>query len=170
MNRENLNIAFVFIGLILLQIVILNNINFLGYINPFFYIVFIFYYSVKKLDSAFLLLSFLLGLAIDFFSNSGGINAAATLFIAYIRIPVIKSVLGKTELEFNNFSFRKLKFNKTISIIAILTFVHHFIVFGLEYLKFDSIQLIVTKTFLTSIFTIILILISFILFSKKNAS
>lgn len=170
MNRENLNIAFVLIGLVLLQIMILNNINFLGYINPFFYMVFIFFYPVKKIDSAFLLLSFLLGLTVDFFSNSGGINAAATLFIAYIRIPVIKSVLGKTELEFNNFSFRKLKFNKTISIIAILTFIHHFIVFGLEYFKLNNIQLIVTKTFLTSIFTIILILISFILFTNRNAS
>lgn len=170
MNRENLNITFVFIGLVLLQVVILNNINFLGYINPFFYIVFIFYYPVKKIDGAFILLSFFLGLSIDFFSNSGGINAAATLFIAYIRIPVIKSVMGKIELEFSNFSFRKLQFNKTISIIAILTFIHHFIVFGLEYFKLNSFNLIVTKTFLTSIFTIILILISFILFSKKNAS
>ncbi len=170
MNRENLNIAFVFVGLVLLQIVILNNINFLGYINPLFYIVFIFYYPVKKLDGAFLLLSFLLGLTIDFFSNSGGVNAAATLLIAYIRIPIIKIVLGKTELEFNNFSFRKLKFNKTLSIITILTFIHHFVVFGLEYFKIDNFQLILTKTFLTSIFTIILILISFILFTKKNAS
>ncbi|MEN8124471.1 MAG: rod shape-determining protein MreD [Bacteroidota bacterium] len=170
MNRENLNIAFVFIGLVVLQIVILNNINFLGYINPFFYIVFIFYYPVKKLDAAFLLVSFLLGLTIDFFSNSGGVNAAATLFVAYIRIPVIKSILGKTELEFNNFSFRKLKFNKTLLVITTLTFIHHFIIFGLEYFKLNNIQLILTKTFLTSIFTIILILISFILFTNKNAS
>jgi len=170
MNRENLNIAFVFVGLVFLQIIIFNNINFLGYINPFFYIVFIFFYPVKKLDGTFLLISFLLGLTIDFFSNSGGINAAATLLAAYIRIPVIKSVLGKNELEFANFSFRKLKFNKTLLVITILTFIHHFIVFGLEYFKLNNIQLILTKTFLTSIFTIILILISFILFTNKNAS
>jgi rod shape-determining protein MreD len=170
MNRENVNIALMFAGLILLQVVILNNINFLGYINPFFYVVFIFFYPFKKLDSAFLILSFLLGLSIDFFSNSGGINAAATLFAAYIRIPVVKAVLGKTELEFSGFSFRKLKFGKFLLIIVILTFLHHFIIFSLEYFNLKNIDLILLKTLLTGIFTIILILISFIFFTNRHAS
>ena len=95
MNRENINIAFLLIGLILLQVIVLNNINFLGYINPLYYIWFIFLYPIRKDDASVLVLSFLLGLIIDMFADSGGINAAATLFIAFIRIPVLQSVLGK---------------------------------------------------------------------------
>ena len=62
MNRENINIAFLFIGLILLQVIVLNNINFLGYINPLYYIWFIFLYPIRKDDASVLVLSFLLGL------------------------------------------------------------------------------------------------------------
>ncbi len=167
MNRDHINTFLLFTGLVLLQIVILNNINFLGYINPFLYILFIFLYPIKKLDSTLLILAFILGLCIDMFSNTGGVNAAATLFIAFVRIPVLKSVLGKKEIDFNAISLRKLPFLKFMSFIALLTFLHHFIVFGLEYFKWDNLAIIMLKTFLTSIFTIILVLISFIFVVKK---
>jgi hypothetical protein len=105
-------------------------------------------------------------LCIDFFANSGGVNAAATLFIAFIRIPVIKGVLGKTELDLTAFSFRKLKFGNMLTMLFILTWIHHFIVFQLEYFRFDNLSGILLKTFLSSIFTLILLLLSFIFFSK----
>ncbi len=168
MNRENINIAFLLIGLVLLQIVVLNNINFLGYINPFLYIIFIFLFPIKKIDSSLILLSFFLGLAIDIFSNTGGINAFATLFIAYVRIPVLKSILGKREIDYSITSLFKLPFFRLFLYVVILTFIHHFIVFGLEYLKWSNFGLILLKTFLTSIFTIILIMISFTFISRKR--
>ena len=168
MNRENINIAILFIGLVLLQIVVLNNINFLGYINPFLYILFIFLYPLRKIDLSLILLSFFLGLSIDIFSNSGGINAAATLFIAFIRIPVLQSVIGNREIDFSSVSLKKLPFYKLLYYITILTFTHHLIVFGLEYFKWSNFNIIIIKTVLTSIFTIILILISFTFISRKR--
>jgi len=168
MNKENINTALIFIGLILIQIVVLNHINFLGYINPFLYVIFIFLYPIKKQDGVLILLSFLLGLSIDIFSNSGGINAAATLFIAFIRIPVLKSVIGKREIDYSATSLLKLPFFKSFIYILTLTFVHHFIVFGLEYFKWSNFGIIIIKTFLTSIFTIILIMISFTFISRKR--
>ena len=168
MNKENINTALIFIGLILIQIVVLNHINFLGYINPFLYVIFIFLYPIKKQDGVLILLSFLMGLSIDIFSNSGGINAAATLFIAFIRIPVLKSVIGKREIDYSATSLFKLPYFKSFIYILILTFVHHFIVFGLEYFKWSNFGIIIIKTFLTSIFTIILIMISFTFISRKR--
>ncbi len=168
MNRDNINIALLFIGLILLQIIVLNNINFLGYINPFYYIIFVLLYPLKKIDSSLILLSFFLGLFIDIFSNSGGTNAAATLFITFIRIPVLKIILDKRELEYSSLSIQKLPFYKSLAFISVLTFIHHFIVFGLEYFKWSNIRIIIIKTSLTSIFTILLILISFTFISRKR--
>jgi len=120
------------------------------------------------MDGQFLFLAFLLGLVIDIFSNSGGINAAATLFIAFIRIPVLKSVLGKREIDYSITSINKLPYPKIFIYVIILTFVHHFIVFALEYFKWINFGIILIKTFLTSIFTIILIMISFALVSRKK--
>ena len=168
MNRENINTALLFVGLILLQIIVLNNINFLGYINPFYYIIFIFLYPLKKIDSSLILLSFFLGLSIDVFSNSGGTNAAATLLIAFIRIPILKIILDKRELEYSSLSIQKLPFFKSLLLITVLTFIHHLIVFSLEYFKWSNFKIITIKTALTSIFTIVLILISFTFISRKR--
>ncbi len=168
MNRENINSAILFIGLILLQIVVLNNINFLGYINPFFYIFFIFLYPIRKDDATLLLLSFLLGLFIDVFSDSGGINAAATLFIAFIRIPVLQSVIGKREIDYGALTIFKLPFPKMFLYVVILTVIHHLTVFGMEYFKWSKFDIIFIKTLLTSIFTIILTMISFTFVMRKR--
>lgn len=168
MNRENINSAILFIGLILLQIVVLNNINFLGYINPFFYIFFIFLYPIRKDDATLLLLSFFLGLFIDVFSDSGGINAAATLLIAFIRIPVLQSVIGKREIDYGALTIFKLPFTKMFLYVVILTFIHHLTVFGMEYFKWIKFDIIFIKTLLTSIFTIILTMISFTFVMRKR--
>ncbi len=168
MNRENINSTLLFIGLILLQIIVLNNINFLGYINPYFYIFFIFLYPIRKDDVSILILSFLLGLFIDIFSDSGGINAAATLFIAFIRIPVLQSVIGKREIEYGTMTIFKLPFPKMFLYVVVLTFLHHFIVFGMEYFKWSKFGIILINTILTSIFTIILTLISFTFVMRKR--
>lgn len=168
MNKETINTAILFISLVLLQIIVLNNINFLGYINPYLYIIFIFIYPIKKTDNTLILLSFILGLFIDFFSNTGGVNAAATLFIAFIRIPVLKVVLGKREIDYNSISLNKLPFFRTYSYITILTIIHHFIVFGLEYFKWDNFGIIILKTILTSIFTVVLVMISFTFIPRKK--
>lgn len=168
MNRENINNALLFIGLILLQIIVLNNINFLGYINPYFYIIFVFLYPLRKDDAAVLVLSFFLGLCVDIFSDSGGINAAATLFMAFIRIPVLKSVIGKREIEYGTLTIFKLPFPKMFLYVVILTFLHHFIVFGLEYFKWSKFGIILLNTMLTSVFTIILTMISFTFVMRKR--
>ena len=168
MNRENINSALLFIGLILLQVIVLNNVNFLGYINPFFYIWFVFLYPIRKDDASILVLSFLLGLIIDMFADSGGINAAATLFIAFIRIPVLQSVLGKREIDYAAMNIFKLPFQKLLAYVVILTVIHHFLVFGLEYFKWSKFGTIMLNTVLTSIFTIILTLISFTFVMRKR--
>ena len=168
MNRENINSALLFIGLILLQIIVLNNINFLGYINPFFYIVFIFLYPIRKDDATILILGFFLGLFIDIFSDSGGINAAATLFISFVRIPVLQSVIGKRDIDYGAMTIFKIPFPKMFLYVVILTFMHHFIVFGLEYFRWSKFGIILLNTFLTSIFTIILTLISFTFVMRKR--
>lgn len=154
--------------LILMQVLIFNNINLFGYINPCIYIIFIFYYPLKKEKGLFLFLSFLLGLCIDFFSNTGGINAAATLFIAYIRLPLLSSILRKSDFDLQLFNIRSISFGKAFSFIVLLTLIHHLILFSLDYFSFTDFGSIITKTLITSIFSIFLILLGIILFTKKK--
>jgi len=151
-----------------MQVLIFNNINLFGYINPYIYIIFIFYYPLKKEKGLFLFLSFLLGLCIDFFSNTGGINAAATLLIAYIRLPLLSSILRKSDFDLQLFNIRSISFGKAISFIALLTLIHHLILFSLDYFSLTDFGSIITKTLITSVFSIFLILLGIILFTKKK--
>jgi len=160
--------SLIFFGLIFLQVVILNNINFLGYINPFLYILFVIVFPLRRDRGLLLILSFLLGLTIDFFLDSGGINAGATVCIAYIRLPLIKALTGKSEIDFPVFKIIKLPFLKLLSFIAIITLTHHLVLFSLEYFKFTEILTILSRTFLSSIFTIILIIFSLLLLNKNK--
>lgn len=157
-----------FASLILVQVIVLNNILFFGYINPLLYILFVIIYPLKKDRGLFLFLSFLLGLCIDFFVNSGGTNAAALLFIAYIRLPLLKGLLNKSEIDYPVFHINKLPFLKLLSYISILTVIHHFILFSLEYFKLNAFLTILSRAFLTSIFTIILIIFSLLLMNKSK--
>ena len=79
-----------FIALVLIQALVLNHINFLGYINPYIYILFIILFPIKNNRILFIFLAFLLGLSIDLFLDSGGVHAAASVTISYIRPVILK--------------------------------------------------------------------------------
>ena len=168
MTNLVLNNSVRFLGLVLLQVLILNNLNLFGFINPMVYIIWVILFPIRKNQSTFLILSFLLGLTVDFFSNSGGINAGATLLIAYLRLPILRAVLKKYDFDFLLFNLRTISFGKAFLFISILTLLHHFTVFSLEYFSINSYQTIISNTILTSIFTIILSILGIILFTKKK--
>jgi len=168
MNNLVLNNTIRFIALLFLQVLIFNHMNIFGNINPMVYISWVFLFPVRKKRSLFLILSFLLGISIDFFSDSGGINAFAITFIAYFRLPILMAILKRPDLDYVQFSLRTISTSKAFLFIATLTLIHHFIVFGLEYFSFSAILSIIFNTILTSIFTILISILGIVLFTKKK--
>jgi len=166
MNNVVFNTALRFVVLALVQVLILNNINFLGYINPYIYILFIVLYPVKNNRTLFVFLSFLLGLSIDLFYDSGGVHAAASVFIAYIRPPVLKFSFGMI-YEHQTIKFAQTELGNRLIYFAILTTIHHLVMFSMEIFNFNDIIIILQKTLFSSIFTILLCLLTTVLFSKK---
>lgn len=168
MNNFVIKNSIQFVLLVLLQVLILNNINLYGYLNPYLYIVFVFFYPLRKDKGNFLFLSFLLGLCIDFFSNSGGINAASTLFIAYIRLALLTKILNKPDFDYVSFNIRSISIGKAFSYIFLLTFIHHLLLFGLEYFSLKATGTVVAKAFFSSLFTVAVTWIGIVLFTKKK--
>ncbi|WP_417238563.1 rod shape-determining protein MreD [Bizionia sp.] len=167
MNNNVLLFSVQFVVLVLAQILVLNHINFLGFINPYVYVIFILLFPVNNNRLIFLLLSFTLGLTIDVFSDSGGIHAAAAVTIAFIRPVVLKFCFGSV-YEHHTIKFKNVDFGAKVIYFIILIFIHHFILFALEIFNFNDIILVLQKTLFSSIFTIILCLITTILFSRKT--
>ena len=156
-----------FILLVLVQVIVLNKINFLGYINPYIYILFIILFPIKNNRVLFIFLGFLLGLTVDLFLDSGGVHAAACVTITYIRPVILKFSFGMT-YEHQSVKFTHTEIGQRLTYFSLITFIHHFILFSLEVFNTSKIILILEKTLFSSIFTILLCLLITILFSKKN--
>ncbi|WP_196892318.1 rod shape-determining protein MreD [Aureivirga marina] len=157
-----------FFVLILLQVLVFNSFEFLRFLNPAIYILFVFLFPIRKDRTIFLVSSFFLGLFIDFFSNSGGINAASILLIAYLRIYVINFLHRNREFDFVLFHPRSLSFGKMVSYVGILTFIHQFVFYLLSNFSFHNFLNLLTKITISTIFTTILLVLSILLFEKKT--
>lgn len=81
-----------FVGLVLLQVLVLNQMHIGGYATPFFYIYFILKFNSKTGRNNLMLWAFALGLAVDMFSNTPGMNAAAATCLAFFRAPLMRLV------------------------------------------------------------------------------
>jgi len=156
-----------FIALAIFQVLILNHINFLGYINPYVYILFIALYPIKNNRILLLLLSFLLGLTIDLFLDTGGIHAAASVLIAYVRPVILKTSFG-TIYEHQSIKFNSVDFGSKLTYFTLLTFLHHLVLFSLEIFSISKIIFVLQKTLLSSIFTILISMVITIIFSRKS--
>ena len=156
-----------FVVLLLVQVVLCNNVNFMGYINPYFYIIFIFLFPIRETRMVLLITSFLLGMLVDMFSDSGGVHAAAAVFLAYSRPVLLKSSFGML-YEHQTIKFSNTDLGSLITYVTFGTLIHHFVLFSLEVFNISSILLILKKTLFSSIFTIILSVLIVILFSRNK--
>lgn len=157
-----------FVIVVLVQVLICNHINFLGYIDPLVYIYFILLFPFNANRSFFLVVAFILGLTIDMFSDTGGANAAACLIIAYIRPFILRFAFG-ISYEHQSIKLENTAFGQRMVYIVILTFIHHFFFFLLEIFNISNILIILRNTLFFSIFTILIITLSITLFSRKNS-
>ena len=170
MNSALLKYGILLILLPLLQVSIFNNVNLLGYINPYFYIIFVFVFPFNKNKSSLLISSFILGLFIDILTNDGGIHAFSIVFIAYFRIVLLQILSNKNDDDIEQINTKDLSFVVLFLWVSILTFLHHFLVFSLEQFSFVEFGRLLLKTFLSSILSIVLIIFGLQLFLKKKSN
>ena len=104
-----------------LQVGVLNNINFSGYINPYLYIVFLFLFPLNKNQIPFLTLAFFYGLGIDFFSDTGGVHAFALVFVGYFRLFLVKLFFKKTEVDYLLFTLHRQPFGQVFNYCLLYT-------------------------------------------------
>ena len=147
-----------FVLLLAIQVIIFNNMNFLGYISPFPYILFIILYPVNGNKSGLIASSFLLGITLDLFSNSGGIHATACLVLAYLRPSLFKFAFGLS-YEYQTIRLNDVVTPQRFTFIFLSVIIHHFTLFILEAFQLSYILDTLITTVLSTTFTIILCII-----------
>jgi len=168
MNNAGLDNVIRFFLLLVAQIVIFNKINLFGFITPYPYVLFIILYPINGNKQYLLLFSFILGILVDMFCDSGGIHATASLVLAYMRSVLVKFSFG---ISHNNHQTIRLNgginLEKFIFILISIT-IHHFILFFLEILEFNLLYEIFIRSILSVAFTFILSIIIFYIFKPMK--
>ncbi len=131
------------------------------------YILFLYWYPIKENRAAFIGLSFLLGLSIDFFSDTMALHSAATITIAYLRPVIMRFVFG-INYEFQSFKLSNTTKAQQFTFLALLILVHHLVYFSLEIFNIANLLLIVKKVLTIGSASLILCLLFGSLFSVNK--
>ncbi|MBP7319220.1 hypothetical protein [Flavobacterium sasangense] len=158
MNNSILN-SIRFVVFLALQVLIFNNINLFGYLNPYPYVLFILLYPVNSNKSVLLLGSFAMGILLDMFCNSGGIHTMSSLILAYVRPTLFKFSFGLS-YEYQTVKIADKISPERITLLLLAIFIHHFVMFFFEYYRFDLILTILTRTLFSTLFTFIICLLT----------
>jgi len=156
-----------FVVIVLIQLLFMNNLQFSGFINPYFYILFIILLPINIPNYLLLFLGFLMGITIDIFSNTPGIHASASVFIAFLRPFIINSYNLDDKERMMIPSISNIGVKWFIKYLVIMIVAHHFFLFYIEVFSFSAFLHTLLRCILSSIFTFVFILISqFLIFRK----
>ncbi len=161
MIKDILKQAWLFIVLVLVQILVLNRIQISGFLNPYLYVLFILFLPVGINRSILMVLSFFVGLVIDIFSNTPGMHAGACVLIAFIRPLIIKTLSSRDTLSPDSCpSLREYGWPWYIKYASVAVLCHHFFLFFIE--QFDHLFFWSTllRIILSSVATVVLIIVA----------
>lgn len=148
-----------FILLVLLQVFVLDNIQFMGYINPMIYVLFVLSLPVKFPKWIALLLAFGMGFIIDIYSNTLGMHTFATVFLAFARNPIMNVIVTFDEGVNPIPSFKTFGVSNYVKYVLASVLIHHFTLFLLESFTFAGLGFVLLKIIISSMVTIALILL-----------
>ena len=170
MNNLIKNIAR-FILFLLIQIVILNEIPPIHqFITPYLYFIFLLWLPFGTSRIATTLLGFVLGYALDMFTNTPGLHAAAASLIGYLRPTILNLLLAQEASEelTKEPSIGSMGWGPFAFYIFSLTLIHHFYLVLLEWLQFGNFSYFIGKVFFTSLMSILLILLVELLLNRRK--
>lgn len=163
-----LKYVLLFLGLTLLQVLILNNIQLGGLINPYAYILLILLLPIEIPTWWLMLVAFVSGLSIDIFSNTPGLHASATVFAAFVRPQVLRLLSSRDEYEVGKPPrIYNYGFSWFIRYVSTIVIIHHTLLFFVEVFTWHEIGDTFLRIGASSIFSIILIILFQLLFIRK---
>lgn len=160
MINSILRYGLIFIVLVLLQVLMFNNIQFSGYVNPYVYIMFILLLPVEIPSWLLLILSFVTGMIIDFYSGSPGMHSTATVFAGFVRPFILRSNSPRDGYEPGaQPSMLTYGFRWFLLYAMAVILVHHTVLFYIEVFRFTDFFRTLLRILLSSLFTLVFVLV-----------
>ena len=134
--HRTLQYAILFIVMVILQIFLFSRIGISVYVHPLVCIAFIVLLPMEIAPLLLLTLGLLMGVTMDVFMGTAGINTIATLLIAFLRPTLAGMICGRDNVREGGIpSSARLGERKFITYLVALTLVHHAVFFSLEALS-----------------------------------
>ncbi|MFV0483973.1 MAG: hypothetical protein ACK5MG_07775 [Bacteroidales bacterium] len=148
----------VYIFFILLQVLVLDNVMIFKMFNPILYTLPIIMMPRNTSAPLLMFLAMIQGGVIDVFNDTLGVNAAATIFLAFIRNPILSLVDADQAVGDNKYyTPTKLPGAQYALYICPVVFFHHFALYTLEAFSFSNLPGILLNSLLNSILTVIIL-------------
>jgi rod shape-determining protein MreD len=156
---------------ILLQVFVLHQIPPLHkFITPYLYYLFILWLPFNIGRGMLMAVAFLFGLSLDYFLHTPGLHAAACVLIAYVR-PFLINLLTRQEASEQNYaspSVISMGFAPYFTYVLVLTLLHHGYLVFLEWMQLGNFLYFLGKVAATTGISLLLILITELLFFRKE--
>lgn len=160
---------FRFIILVLVQVLIIRNMDLGRFFVPFIYIMFIIMLPFETPNWLLLIISFFTGIIVDMFYNTMGMHSLACVFIGFARPSVLKLFSPREGYEFGaQPTIQYLGVPWFLSYAAIMTFLHHIVLFYVEVLRFSEFFITFFRVLCSSFITVLLIVITQFLFHRPK--
>lgn len=147
-----------FLGLALVQVLLLNNIYLFGLATPFLY-VYVILVLDKNIDrTVLMLIAFALGLLIDIFCNTPGVNAAAAVLLAFVRPELLRMFAPREEFENFEPGIHTLGIWPFMRYVLVALLLHHAVVYLLEAFTFAHIGYLLLRVLCSTLLTTMLVM------------
>ena len=158
-----------FIALVLIQVLIMDKVNFYGFLNPYVYLLFILLLPFETPGWLLLLLSFTMGLTVDIFSGTLGLHAASSVFAGFMRPVIIKFVGEKPEYDITTQpKLQQMGLKWFIAYALLMTFAHQLFLNMLDVFSLDELWQTLLRVIISTLFTFLFIMLFEYIFAPRK--
>ena len=156
---------------ILVQVLILDEVPPLHqFIVPYLYFLYLLWLPFSINRFLLLIVGFLFGLSLDFFTGTPGLHAAPCVLIAYCRPFLLNLLIPQetTEQSYLEPGPKNIGWAPYALYVGILSFLHHAYLVLIEWLQFGNFMFFLGKVLGSTAVSMMLIFITELLFNRKG--
>ena len=149
-----------FVILLVVQVLVFDNIRFGNYIHPYVYVLFVMLLPFDVPKWRLILDGFLIGMAVDVFNGTPGLNASATVFMSFLRPYIIGITTRKSDIEEKTAPTITEMGLQWFAVYGLLLLIaHNFTLFFLEAFSFKLIGMVLLEMLLSVPISLLLIIL-----------
>lgn len=153
MEKNILNKVGWLIGLALLQVLVLNNVEVAGAATPWLYLYWVMKQESDMPPAQLMIWAFGLGLMVDIFSDTPGMNAAATVWLAFVRSLLLRLFMPRDLTSALVPSIRTLGMTPFLKYVTTGVLLHHSLLLTLEFFSWAHPVALLMRIVLSTLLT-----------------